>query len=452
MDETIIDPDQPLSCILVSTLFQPLSSQAIVALLVALALLIVSLFLSAAEIAFFSLTPGQVRGLRTSSDYRSRLLSNQLERPAHLMATMMILRNVVHIAIVILLAVAAARLFHPEAHPGLALVILIVVIALLILLFSELIPSTFAARNAYGMARIMAPPVFFLANIVYPLVALLVSTSTLIQRRLSQRRQSQEEAELTETIEMVKDKSTPVEERKMLKGIVRFGDIEVKEIMRSRMDVTAVEAKTSLKELLATIISSGYSRIPVYEGTFDSILGILYVKDLLPHLEKDESFEWINLIRPPFFIPENQRINVLLTEFQQKKIHMAIVVDEYGGTSGIVTLEDIIEEIVGEINDEYDIEGEELAYTRLDERTFVFEGKTSLNDFCKIIEIDDTVFDEIKGESDTLAGLILEIIGKLPHKGERIDWGEFSFRIEAVDSRRIKRIKVHIHDETAADD
>lgn len=449
MDEPFIDPDLPLAGIFISTIFQSFSTQSVIILLVVILLLLMSMLVTTAEIAFFSLTQAQIKGLRSSADYRNRLLSNQLERPVHLMATLVVVRNMVHIAIVTLFLYEVSMVIHQDIYRGWMLLILILLISVLILLFAEVLPSALASRNSMGWARFMAPPVFFLANIVYPLSILLIRSTSYIDRRLSLKRPNQEETEIAETIEMVKDTSTPEEERKMIKGIVKFGNIEVKEIMRSRMDVTAVEAKTGFRELISVIINSGYSRIPVYEGTFDSIQGILYVKDLLPHLDKDESFEWINLIRPAFFIPENQRINVLLNEFQGKKIHMAIVVDEYGGTSGIITLEDIIEEIVGEINDEYDTDSDSPAYTVIDENTFVFEGKTSLNDFYKIMKIDDSVFDEVKGESDTLAGLVLEILGKLPHKGEKVGWGDFSFFIEAVDNRRIKRIKVHFHDESA---
>lgn len=447
MEEPFTEPDQSLGGILISAFFQPFSTPVVIILLVILLLLFMSTLVTAGEIAFFSLTQGQMKGLRSSADYRNRLLANQLERPVHLMATLTVVRNMVHIAVVVLAFFVASQLIHPEVARGWTLLILIVLTSSLILLFAEIIPSVLVSRNSIVWARFMAAPVFFLANIVYPISVLLIRSSSYAERRLLHKMPNLKEPEIAETIEMVTDTSTPEEERNMIKGIVKFGNIEVKEIMRSRMDVTAVETKTGFRDLLSVVISSGYSRIPVYQGTLDSIQGILYVKDLLPHLDKEESFEWINLIRPAFFIPENQRINALLTEFQDKKIHMAIVVDEYGGTSGIVTLEDIIEEIVGEINDEYDTESDAPAYSVVDEDTFVFEGKTSLNDFYKIVKIDDSVFNEVRGESDTLAGLVLEILGKLPDKGEKVDWGDFSFTIDAVDNRRIKRIKVHFNEE-----
>ncbi|HNS17773.1 MAG TPA: gliding motility-associated protein GldE [Bacteroidales bacterium] len=446
MDEPFIAPDLPLGGLLVSTIFQPFSTPTVIILALVILLLLLSALVSTAEIAFFSLTPAQIKALRTSSDYRNQLLSSHLNRPVHLMATLVILRNIIAITIVALFLYLAYRMLDPGVSPGWTLLILILLISMIMLLFTEVIPSTLASRYTMQIARGLAPAMLLTGVVFSPVALLMIRFTSFAERRIAQKKLNDVETEISETIEMVKDASTPEEERKMLKGIVKFGDIEVKEIMRSRMDVTAVDSRTGFRELIAVIINSGYSRIPVYEGTLDSILGILYVKDLLPHIDKDATFEWIHLIRPAFFIPENQRINILLTEFQDKKIHMAVVVDEYGGTAGIITLEDIIEEIVGEISDEYDTESDAPAYTLVDDDTFIFEGKTSLNDFCKIMKIDDTVFDEVKRESDTLAGLVLEILGKLPHKGEMIEWGDFSFIIEAVDNRRIKRIKVHFRE------
>lgn len=443
MDDPFIDHDLSMGGLFISTFFQPFSAQAAIILAVVILLLLLSTLFAAAEMAFFSLTQGQIKALRTSTEYRSKLVCNHLDRPVHLMATLVILRTLITVTVISLFLYLAYRLMDPSVSHGWTLLLLIILITLFILLFTDVIPLAFASRYNLNLARMSAPTMLFLGVVLAPAANLLIRISTYSERRIAQKRQSEVESEISETIEMVKDASTPEEERKMLKGIVKFGDIEAKEIMRSRMDVTAVESKTGFRELISVIISSRYSRIPVYEGTLDSIQGILYVKDLLPHIDNDETFEWIHLIRPAFFIPENQRINVLLTEFQDKKIHMAVVVDEYGGTAGIITLEDIIEEIVGEINDEYDTESDAPAYTLVDENTFIFEGKTSLNDFCKIMKIDDQLFDEVKGESDTLAGLVLEILGKLPYKGEKIEWGDFSFIIEAVDNRRIKRIKVH---------
>jgi len=253
-------------------------------------------------------------------------------------------------------------------------------------------------------------------------------------------------SELSDAIEITSDENTPEEETKMLKGIVRFGDIEVSEIMKSRVDVTAVDVSMGFKDLLEIIRDSGFSRIPAFEDNFDNIKGILYIKDLLTHLHKSDDFNWRFLLREAFFVPENKKINDLLQEFQEKKIHLAIVVDEYGGTSGIVTLEDIIEEIVGDISDEFDKAIDEVQYSQLDENKYQFAGKTSLNDFCKIIGIEDDIFEEVRGESDTLAGLILELEGSIPVQGDVIEFQKFAFKISSVDNRRIKQIEVNIND------
>jgi gliding motility-associated protein GldE len=251
--------------------------------------------------------------------------------------------------------------------------------------------------------------------------------------------------ELSHALEITEISEDDESDQKILKSIVNFGDIDVKEIMKSRLDITTIDVETKFDELLKKILESGYSRIPVYKEQLDKIIGVLYIKDLLKYLEKDSSFQWQSLIRTPLFVPESKRINDLFKEFQEKKIHLAIVVDEYGGTSGIVTLEDIIEEILGEINDEFD--SEDIPYSKIGKNIYIFEGKTSLNDFCKITEVDFDFFDEVKGEFDSIAGLILEIVGKIPQKNEIITFKNFNFEIEAVDKKRIKRIKIIINEE-----
>lgn len=283
-----------------------------------------------------------------------------------------------------------------------------------------------------------------LAWVFHPLSLVLVRSTSFIDKRIKRKGHEVSLSELGEAIEITADKATPEEDRKIMKGIVKFGDIEVKEIMKPRIDVTSVDISTPFEELMNIIMNSGYSRIPVYEDSFDKVQGILYIKDLLPYLDQPAGINWPDLMRPAFFVPENKKINDLLQEFRAKKIHLAIVVDEYGGTSGIVTLEDIIEEIVGEINDEFDIEEEEIIYSQIDERNYVFEGKTLLNDFCKIMGVEDKMFVNVKGESDTLAGLLLELMGKIPVKDESIEFDHFIFKVEAVDKRRIKRIHVTI--------
>jgi gliding motility-associated protein GldE len=292
----------------------------------------------------------------------------------------------------------------------------------------------------------MVRPMKVLMKVFYPLSSILVNSTNFIDKQLKRRMSNISMSELSDAIELTSDDSTREEDTRILKGIVKFTDLDVKEIMKARLDVIAVDINTSFPDLLDTIIDSGFSRIPVYDESFDNVKGILYIKDLLPHLEKGANFKWQGLVREPFFVPENKKINDLLQEFQQKKIHLAIVVDEYGGTSGIVTLEDIIEEIVGEIDDEHDVSVEEQSYRKIDERNYVFKAKTSLNDFCKIIGIDDRIFDEVRGESDSLAGLILELLGKIPRSGETVEFMQFLFTIKSVDNRRIKEILVQIRD------
>ena len=290
----------------------------------------------------------------------------------------------------------------------------------------------------------MSKPLKILLRFFTPLSSLLVNSTNFIDRRLANRNQNFSMDELSQAIDIATDEDSTKEEKQILKGIVKFGDIEVKEIMKSRTDVTAVSVELDFRELLDLIMDSGYSRIPAFSESFDNITGILYIKDLLPYLGKGRDFRWQELLRPAFFVPENKKINDLLKEIQEKKIHMAVVVDEYGGTSGLVTLEDILEEIVGEISDEFDIEEEESFYEKIDKNNFIFEGKTSLNDLCKVLEIEPDSFDKVKGDSDSLAGLILELEGKIPDKMENIQFGRFVFKILEADHRRIKSVRVSI--------
>jgi gliding motility-associated protein GldE len=288
----------------------------------------------------------------------------------------------------------------------------------------------------------MAFPMQVLIRIFYPLSSLLMLTTKVVDKKLSGTSLNISMSDLSEAIDFTVDKGTPAEETKILKGIVEFSDIEAREIMKSRLDVVAVDASIPLSRLFAVVVDSGYSRIPVFADSLDHIRGILYVKDLLPHLSKDDQFGWNILLRPPFFVPLNKKINDLLKEFQEKKIHLAIVVDEYGGTSGIVTMEDIIEEIIGEITDEFDTPEDAVAFRKLDANNFIFEGKTSIIDFCKVAGIDDEIFDEVKGDSDSLAGIILELTGEIPEKGREVVFRNFRFQIISVDHRRIKQVKV----------
>ena len=369
-----------------------------------------------------------------------------LDKPKQLLATILISNNFVNVGIVILSSYLINAIFNFTGFPVLGFIIEVVVITTFILLFGEIIPKIFAAQKPVLFANIMAKPLRFLAKLFYPLSILLVKFTSVIDKRIERKGVDVSMSDLSDAIDITADENMDEEDTKILKGIVRFTDIDVKEIMKSRVDVTALDAETSFKEVLNTIIESGYSRIPVFEETFDNVKGILYIKDLLPHLDEKDDYNWLTLLRKPFFVPENKKINDLLKEFQDKKIHLAIVVDEYGGTSGIVTMEDILEEIVGEIADEFDAPEDEVDYEKIDDSTYLFEGKTSINDFCKIVGIDDDIFDEVKGESDSLAGLILELEGEIPEKGSNTTFKNFVFEVYTVDERRIKKIKVTINE------
>jgi gliding motility-associated protein GldE len=380
------------------------------------------------------------------TDKKSRVIADLIDRPKVLLATILIANNFVNVTMVIIFSYITTLLFDPARYPVLTFFIQVVVITSIILFFGEILPKVYASRYPLQVCQVMAGPMKMVIRIFNPLSQILVRSTSLIDRRISKRGYIISMSELSEAFEITSDAGTPEEERKILKGIVNFVDIEVKEIMKPRMDVTSLDASSDFSLVLKTIRESGYSRIPVYAETFDNILGVLYAKDLLPYLEKDHSFRWQELLRPAFFVPENKKISDLLQEIRVKKIHLAIVVDEYGGTSGIVTLEDIIEEIIGEISDEFDIPGEDLNYTRIDDHNYIFEAKTSLNDFFKVTGVDDDAFDVVKGDADTLAGLLLELSGKIPLKDEVISFGRFDFKILGADNRRIKKVRVAIRD------
>jgi gliding motility-associated protein GldE len=410
-----------------------------------LLLLVGSAMSSGAEVAFFSLGPNQLHELRMKEDKADRAVLLLLEMPKRLLATLLISNNFFNVAIVILSTYVTNNLFDFSKYPfWLSFLIQVVAITSLILLVGEIMPKVYATRNSLKFARFLAGPVRIGIRIFYPLSSLLVNSTNLIDRRISRKAYNVSMSELSEAIELTSGENTPEEEKKILQGIVKFGDIEVKEIMKSRVDVAAVDVGLNFKELLEMIIDAGYSRIPAYEDSFDNVKGILYIKDLLPFISREEDFNWRDLLRDAFYIPENKKINDLLQEFQEKKIHMAIVVDEYGGTSGIVTLEDIIEEIVGEISDEYDVTAGDFEYSKLDEYNYIFEGKTSLNDLYKILDIEDDLFDSIRGDADSLAGLILELMEKMPEKDEQVTYNQFTFTVKAVDKRRIKRVMVSL--------
>lgn len=404
-------------------------------------LLIVAL-VSAAESAFFSLSPTDMEELKTSDEKTDERILSLIEGSKRLLATLLISVNFINIAIVILSSFIIDGLFDFSTDPLLGFIIQVVVVTFLILLIGEVTPKIYATQNPLRVSRILVILVQTLQRVFYPVSSFLIFTTSVLDKIIKPRVHNISVDELSQALELTVDEDIPAEDHKILKGIVKFGHTDVKQIMRSRMDVIAFESKLGFTKLLDAITNSGFSRVPIYNETLDNVQGVLYSKDLLQYMDENDDFNWHSIIRPPFFVPENKKIDDLLREFQIKKIHLAVVVDEYGGTSGIVTLEDVIEEIVGEINDEFD--DDDLIYSKLDESNYVFEGKAHLNDVYRVLQIDGEDFEDAKGEADSLAGLILEIEGRIPTKNEKIQFKNLSFTIEAADNRRIKRVKVTI--------
>lgn len=414
--------------------------QAVMYFLLILFLLFISGILSSAEVAFFSLSPVQLKKMREANMPRTNIIMALLSKPKRLLGTLLIANNLANIAIIILSSYLTLILFDFSGHKTLGFIIQVVMITFIIVLLAEVMPKVYATHHTIGFAQNVAWFIYALDKLLKPLTWLLVSSTSLIDRKMTRKKYDVTAAELTHAIDITSDSTTHAEEKKMLKGIVHFGNIDVRQIMKHRMDVVAFDSKTPFTKLLSAIMEAGYSRLPVYEETFDKIVGVLYIKDLIAHLGKGDEFEWQKLLRPPFFVPESKKINDLMEEFQEKKIHLAVVIDEYGGNLGIVTLEDILEEIVGELSDEFD--DDEPLYSKLDDNNYVFEAKTLVNDVCRVMNIDRSVFNEIEGETDTLAGLLLEMAGRIPEKNQKINYKNFLFTIESSDRKRIKRVKI----------
>ncbi len=368
-------------------------------------------------------------------------------KPKELLATILISNNFINVGIVIISTYLTTLMFNLTSHPVLTFLVQIVTVTSLLLIFGEILPKIYANKKPVAFSLFMVDAIAVLLWFFKPLSMILVKSTAVIDKRLVAKKVLVSMSELSDAIDMTVDDSTPEEEKKILKGIATFGEKEASEVMRSRVDVTAIDTEMLFHEVIQIVTESGYSRIPVYKENLDHVEGLLYIKDLLPLIEKQEELEWKPLVRPAFFVPENKKINDLLQEFREKKIHMAIVVDEYGGTSGIITLEDILEEIVGEISDEFDVEDKAFNYKKLNNNTYLFDAKTPLNDLCKILEIDDDIFDNDRGESDSLGGLVLELQGKIPEKGEKIKYRQFTFEIVDADVRKINKIKITFNPE-----
>lgn len=423
--------------------FQEPTTGVFIAAVLAAVLLVMSAFASGSEIAFFSLSPSDVAELedeKTDTDKKIQMLREDSERT---LATILITNNFVNVTIIMLLNYVFAGIveFGPKAY-WLQFMIITVILTFLLLLFGEIMPKVYSRQDPLKFCRRCVGGILLARKIFWPLETILLKSGVMAEKIIQKENHVLSVDDLEQALELT-DKNDIKDEQNMLKGIIRFGDETAKEVMTSRQNIVDLDIRSSYPDVLKCIVDNNYSRIPVYQDNTDNIRGILYIKDLLPHLTKGSNFRWQSLIRPPYFVPETKKIDDLLREFQENKVHIAIVVDEFGGTSGIVTLEDILEEIVGEINDEYD--EEEKFYSKLNYNTFIFEGKTLLTDFCRILNVDDEEFAEVEGDADTLAGLLLEIKGDFPSIHEKIDYKNYTFEVMNVDERRISKIKVTVH-------
>ncbi len=429
--------DNPLSEII----FLPFTLSAAFSMLLSIVLLVLSGLISASEVAFFSINPEKLHKLEESDDKKDKNVLKILETPQKLLAGILIGNNFVNVSIILILSYTTQQLIDFSAKPLMGFVFQTIIITFILLLFGEIIPKIFASHHPLRTVRYTYSLQFILQRIFSPIIKILINSTALVNKKLIKHQKNNISMdELSHALELTSDKNE--EDNEILEGIIKFGNIQVVDIMTSRVDIFMIDIKMNFKTLLESIINAGYSRVPVYTSNKDNIKGVLYSKDLLPHLDKPSTFRWQSLIRQAYYVPETKMIDDLLSEFQKNRVHLALVVDEYGGTSGLITLEDILEEIVGDINDEYD--EEESLYTKIDNHTFIFDGKILLNDFFKLEEINQEDFEKATEEVESLAGLILELKGEIPKKGEKIDFDRYVFEILAVDNRRIQKIKLHL--------
>jgi gliding motility-associated protein GldE len=446
-----MDPD-PLPNLFLLAL-EPSISVSSIALIsfVLVALLFLSAVLAGSEVAFFSLNADQRISLRESEVSSEKTVSQLLDKPQQLLATLLIAINFVNIIFITLANYLTSMVLGQQSMETLLVTLFLLFgVTFIITFFGELIPKVWAQQNNLNFARYSAPLISFLNFVFLPLSKALLGISGLIEKRVKKKSYTLTSQELNQALEITTDENTSDREKDILRGILNFGNISVKSVMQARREIVAFDTSMNFHELMDLINKNGYSRVPVFNETIDKIEGILYIKDLLKHIDQDENFDWIPLIHSPFFVPENKKIDDLLYDFQEKRVHMAIIVNEYGETEGLVTMEDIIEEIVGEINDEFD--EVEADYKKMADNIYVFEAKTSLNDFCRVFEIDGAYFEKAKGESETLAGLIIELFGRIPSAGEEIEFENFTFKVQSVDTRRIKKVRVTHQPEADQDD
>lgn len=405
------------------------------------ALLFCSAMVSGAEVALFSLSQKDVDDTLQEHPSKGKIISKLLEKPKKLVATLLVANNFLNIGVVILFLFIGNNLFSAITSPFLKFTVEVIIVTFLILLFGEVLPKVYASRNNIKFAKWVAYPVAVLDKLLSPISLPMRKVTIYLHNKLGKQKTNFSVDQLSQALELTDSDESSSEEQKILEGIVTFGNTDAKQVMSPRMDIFALEIEESFAVIYSKIIEKGFSRIPVYRDNIDQIEGVLFVKDLLRHIDKEE-FDWKTLIREPFFIPENKKIDNLLKDFQNMKSHLAIVVDEYGGTSGIVSLEDIIEEIVGDISDEFD--GDNSNFSKIDDKNYVFEGKTNLKDFYRIIDVNEELFETAKGEAETLAGFILEVLGNFPKKDQKIAFENCTFTIEVVDKKRVKQIKVTI--------
>jgi len=433
-----LDPEPTF---LVTNFIESFNIWLLVSLATLFLLLILSALISGAEVAFFSLSKASLTN--TIDSNKQKIVDDLLENPQKLLATILISNNFINILVVLIFAYIGEIIFTNITSDLLKFLIEVILVTFLILLFGEVLPKVYATRNSLKFAIFMAVPLKVLNSLLSVISLPLMSITNNIEAKLGRKKSNLSVEKLSQALELTSDEATTKDEQKILQGIVSFGNTETGQIMTPRIDVFALSSSEPYNVIIDKIVTKGFSRNPVYNENTDDIIGVLYAKDLLPHLNKKD-FKWQELIREPYFVPENKKLDDLLKEFQEKKNHLAIVVDEYGGTSGVITLEDVIEEIVGDINDEFD--DDDISYSKLDANNFVFDGKTNLKDFYKILEIQETeVFDNNKGESETIAGFILEICGRFPKKNEVIKFKPYTFKIESMDKKRIKQIKITIN-------
>ena len=432
-----MDPEPPSY----STFFSIIDVDLAFGFLAIFFLLFCSALVSGAEVAFFSLPSKDLEGASKGKYSKAQMINNLLKKPQQLSATLSVANTFFNIGIVLLFFWVGQTVFASIETPILQFIIEVLVVTFLILLFGEILPKVYASRNATQYARITVRSLFVLDKLLSPITLPMHGIMLFVHQKLGREKSNFSVGQLSQALELTSSEGTSQEEQKIFEGIVSFGNTDAKQVMSPRIDIFALEVEESFQDLLPKIVENGYSRIPIYRDNIDHIEGVLFVKDLIPHIDKTH-FEWTTLLRKPFFVPENKKLDNLLKDFQSMKNHLAIVVDEYGGTSGLVSLEDVIEEIVGDISDEFD--GDDISFSQIDDNNYLFEGKINLKDFYRIVAVDESLFEDNKGEAETLAGFILEILGNFPQKGEKISFSNCLFLIEVVDKKRIKQIKVTI--------